>query len=660
MPTRVSTRTTALPVELWPTVCAEALPEEDREKFNAQKRAMTLYFLDSPIKSISDLTGISRFLLPRLARKCLLLGDDGQILGFRALIPHVHFEPYTRKAQSRLKLPEAHGGCSGLLQATLVQFNEVQKKLVSYIKQDAKAIGIPEKKLRPKDLHRIFLKFLAHNNVTAPQWPFNTKYLGSRSIQKYMAAVLARNFGTAVAKREEKEAIAHLNVGKAREPILRFDEPWDAVEIDGYRIENHTCVTFRTPEDTFIELLLERLWLIAIVERLSTAVLAYRIVYRSEVTADDVVAVIRDAVTKRWEPMQLTLPGLRYPAQGGLPSGVIPIAHGAIWSVTMFDGALAHLAEKVRERVRKTCGFVINWGSVGHFERRPNVERTFKQLGQELYRRLPSTTGSHPHSGRADRAEEKAVTYKIRASDIEQLTDVTVAQHNATPGEGLSFFSPLGFLRHFLEEQDGRCELRRLPVNAHETASTFACRERKVVRGAIKVGRRPYVQIDRVHYTSPVLSDAGDLLGKFLIVEIDEEDMRQVRVYLENGAELGYLKAQGRWSQTKHSRRTRKAINSLLYMRTLVLSEFDDPVVAYLSHLSTPASPTKGKAPRLPPSRATDVTRISKEAAIEPALKPPRSKETPTTGAPTVSEVAARRNILGAPGTTPRKAKNRR
>jgi putative transposase len=419
MPLRVSARVCTLPINLWPDVCIEALPDIHRETFAVKKKALILYFTDVSVRSICQLTGVSRTALSKMAKRCQELADDGQILGFRALIPYVRLQPYARRSASTLKLSGAHGGCSGELQATLAKIDGAEKRLVGYIKQDAKVAGIPEKKLRPKDLHRIYLKFLKANGVKEPDWPFNTKYLGIRSIQKYMVEVLARNFSTAVSKREEKDARAHLSVGKSREPILHFEEPYDAVEIDAYRIENHTCVTFRTPEDTFAELLLERMWLIAAVDRSSSAVLAYRMVYRTEVTADDVAAVIRDAITKRWEPQPLLFPGLKYPPKGGVPNGVIPRAYGAVWSVTMLDGALAHLAEKIHDRVRKAIGFVINWGPGGHFERRPNVERTFKQLGQDLYRRLPSTTGSHPHNGRADDAEQKAVLYKIKAVDAD-------------------------------------------------------------------------------------------------------------------------------------------------------------------------------------------------------------------------------------------------
>ncbi|TCG02304.1 hypothetical protein BZM26_00050 [Paraburkholderia strydomiana] len=102
--------------------------------------------------------------------------------------------------------------------------------------------------------------------------------------------------------------------------------------------------------------------MLAVVERLTTAVLAYRVVYSSEVSASDVAALIRDAICKIWQPKVLTSPGIEYLPAGGLPSGVIPEARHAVWNVTLLDGALANLATRIHDDVRKSTGFVVIWG----------------------------------------------------------------------------------------------------------------------------------------------------------------------------------------------------------------------------------------------------------------------------------------------------------
>jgi hypothetical protein len=199
---------------------------------------------------------------------------------------------------------------------------------------------------------------------------------------------------------------------------------------------------------------------------------------------------------------------------------------------------------------------------------------------------------------------------------VEQLLDVSIAQLNATPSAGVSYLSPLETLSYFLQDAERAFLVRRLPAAMTDVARTIACKVTATVRGGHKAGRRPYVQLDKVKYSSPVLANAGQLVGKTLIIEIDEEDYRQVRTFLKNGAELGILKAQGKWSLSKHSRRTRKIINNLIARRILVLSEFDDPVQAYMRYLSTSK---KGETtPR--PKQTTELTRVAREAGVQPRL----------------------------------------
>jgi len=619
--TRKQAMASAPPIQTWPRAITEGLDDKRQEQYDSQVEAMKLYFANLRVAEISRRTGVPANRLSGLAQKCLLPASDGNILGFRALLPYSRLKDYERTADEKLKFPEAKGGQAGVLGRLLKRFPDIEDTLVKHIRQDAKLQQVPEYRLRPKDLHRIFLRLIEEVGDSKSEWPFTTKFRGKRSIEAYMRGVLARNFTRNVQTREGQEARAHLNVGTGHDAFLVFDEPYAAVEIDAYNIESHLTVAFITPEGTETDVLLERIWLIAAVDRFSSAVLSYTVAYRSEVNADDVLKVIRQAATGRWSQMELTIPGLKYPAEGGLPNGVLPNAYGAIWTSMLFDGALAHLSTAVHDRARKTLGCAINWGPVAHFERRPNVERTFNQIARDLFKRLPSTTGSGPKNGRADNAEVKAVRHRIRAQDVEQLLDVTMAQHNATPSEGSSFLSPLDVLRQFLESPACRFFVRRLPATTFNHAKTFASREVVVVRGGAGTGRRPYIQIDRVHYSSPVLANAGYLVGQSLTLEIDEEDFRQVTAFLSNGAELGVLKAQGKWGRTKHSRRTRTAINSLISKRVVTITEFDDPVQVYMRHIAQPRG-TK-KAQQLTPRQATQLTQLAKETGQSPRLPSP-------------------------------------
>lgn len=601
------------PIITWPTAIADGMKKKHQELFDARVSAIKRYFDGEPVKEIERVTGIHAKQLPTLAKKCLQISDDGRILGFRALLPYVRSKPHERSKPFKAKFPEAQGGYAGALNSLLMRFPDAEPMLVKMILQEKKNGEIHEHKISPQALHRIFIKFVKEKGVTEQQWPLNCKFRGVRSIQKYMKDLLDREFAKGVSARGDSPARAHINVGTGERSLITFSEAYDCVEIDAYKIEAHMSVEIETPEGTYAYVLLERLWLIAAVEWLSEALLSYSIVYRSEITADDVVKVIRDAATGKWAPMTLTLP-LEYPPGGGLPSGVIDDAQGAQWTVTMLDGALAHLATSVHDKCRKAFGFAINWGAVGRFERRSHVEGFFSRVANQLFKRLPSTTGSSPQNGRADDAEKKAVEYRIVAADVEQVLDVVAAEMNHLPG-GAFNITPLETLRVFFEDKRKMFLPRRLPDCALENARTLLTKESHTVRGGRETGRRPYVQVDRARYTNDVLCNAGHLVGKKIVLVIDEDDMRQIKAYLPDGGELGVLKAMGKWGLTKHSRRTRKAINRLCHRRILVLSEFDDPVQAYLRLLSTT---TKNKS--VSAQNATELTRVSKEAGIKPRI----------------------------------------
>jgi hypothetical protein len=625
------------PHEHWPSVSDSLLEAKERELFQKKCNAVRMYVEGSLVTEIQRLTGISRSSFGSLTSKCLEVASDGKIMGYRALLPYAHQKEYCRVAEIKHKLPESQGGMSGVFRQTLNKFPEIEEKLIQLIKKNnSPELNVHEKKIRAKTLHKIFLDTLKKRGVRMDQWPFNTKHMALKTIQKYLDEKLNESFGRTVSTREEQVAIAHMAVSTGYERFLSFEEPYDVVQLDAYNINAFFTAEFETPEGTTTDVQLERIWLIAMIEPVSSAILAYSIIYRSEVSADDVIGVLRKAVNPPVR-LELSIPGLVYPVNGGVPSEVFPQCQGAIWGALLLDGALAHLANAVHSRARKSLGFAINWGPVGHFERRPDIERYFGTISKDVFMRLPSTTGSNPQKGRAKDAEQNAVKYKIRADEAEQLVAVFSAQHNATPSEGNSFNSPLEVLRYYVEKRADHFLLRHLPIKSGSTSTLIPLILICTVRGGRASGRRPYVQIDGVRYTSPVLSQAPGLIGKKLIIEVDEDDMRLCKAYLENGGELGILKAGGRWYLTKHSRKTRKIINSLITKKILVISEHDDPVQVYLNFVSQHNKSRKSKGKLLNPSQATEANRISKESGLQRKIVP--SHEVKHTNEITLSEL---------------------
>jgi hypothetical protein len=651
---------TATPLALWPQCTESGI--RDLECYRQRVTAMQLYFDNHPVKAIEAATGVPRTMLAHWAKRCLALAPDGRIQGFRALIPYTRTTPYQRTQPVAKKWPEAKGGMAGALDQLFGEFPDLENDLIARIIKDRKSHPHPhEFRIRPKDVHRHFIAALRVLGIGDERWPFTAKYRGRRSIERYTNEVLLRRFTRSVAARGDDAANAHLHVGRGFSPLVAFSRPFGAVEIDAYSINALLTVAVQTPEGTEVELLLERLWLIAAVDRASTAILAHTLVYGSQVGAADVVRVIRLASSEgiALRPALNALTGLTYPPLKPAEQRAIETFAGALWAATLLDNALAHLATAVHDTARKALGFALNYGPVRHFERRPNVERAFRAISDEIFQRLPSTTGSHPKAGRAADADAQALRWRIRATDIEELVAVYLAQHNGTPSEGISNLSPLEFLGYFATHEDGHLLPRRLPAAQQVTQATLGRQIRCVVRGNLAQGRRPYIQIDRVHHTNPVLAMSGQLIGVELIVDLDEDDMRQVRASLPNGGDLGFLGAAGRWGETPHTRKTRKAINSLLSRGILVLSEFDDPIQVYLRYLGTQRrsrsdSDTESAVrEQMSPRDTTLLTRVAREAGMPPVL------HAPTVPSPVVPE-PPRRSVMNKPLPNFATIKNRR
>ncbi|WP_241331787.1 hypothetical protein [Burkholderia cenocepacia] len=605
-------------LDTWPLIDGGRGASEYKETIANRIRAIEMLVDGKTYREILRVTGQHRTTIRSLIGKCLEVAADGRIQGYRAVVPYVHLHSNVRQTPIGAKRPEQQGGMSCALNATLKRFPDLEGSLVAKLKRSRNVTRVGK---RPTGmaLVRLFHSELRSRKVDPDEWPFNSKYEGKRSIERYMRSLLRESFGDSVESEGNSDAIAHAETGKGYLPAIPCEEPFDVVEIDAYHVDAFLTVIFETPDLMTTEVVLERIWLLAAVDRLTTAVLAYSMVYSSEVTAEDVSALIRKTIVEIWRPKALTIP-ISYLPGSGLPSGVIPEAAHAVWTVTMLDGALANLAAKIHDVVRRSTGFIINWGPPGHFEHRPNVERTFKKIAQNVFQRFPSTTGSDPKHGRAKGAPEAAIKCSIRADEVEQIVDVNFAEHNLTPGERNYFRSPLETMRRYLCGDVPRCMVRRMPPDMFGRPLLAQRRELATVRGSVKSGRRPYVQLEHVLYTNPLLADSSEwLLGKQIVIYIDDSDLRQVWAYLPTGQELGVLVAQGKWGLTKHDLTTRRAIYRLIYKRVVVLSETNDPVIAYLDYLAD-LKRANDKRARPTPRNATEAARVANGAGVYPHL----------------------------------------
>ena len=102
--------------------------------------------------------------------------------------------------------------------------------------------------------------------------------------------------------------------------------------------------------------------------------------------------------------------------------------------------------------------------------------------------------------------------------------------------------------------------LNWLPAAKRHTLCLMHTPHTSTVRGYLDQGQRPHVNFHGVRYTNTLLASTALYLGKKLRLYYNSQDLRTVRAFADDGAEIGVLKAQGAWGEIVHDLKLRQEV----------------------------------------------------------------------------------------------------
>ncbi|MBA2941059.1 hypothetical protein HZF08_22525 [Paenibacillus sp. CGMCC 1.16610] len=567
---------------LWPIVLTDNFSSELKEIYEKRKLAVDLYLKNLSNNEILELTGIHRNHLSKFIKRCLDFDENGVIWGYRALIPHKHLKSY-KSTNTPDTDPHSHTppSMNGAFQFLLACYPELKTLIENlYFKQSSRSASDPI--IRGKEIHRKFIKKCTELGIKSPtQYPFNTVELARRSLYEYLKKLNYAHFEKASERYGEDAALIANTTGQGS-VIKKIIRPFEQVQFDGHRLDVIIALVLYTPEGDEIVTIIDRIWLLAIIDVGSKAVLGHYVSYNKEYTPSDVLKCIRNAIIP-WKPKKFTIPNLKYPEQGGFPSGVIEKAQWALWNELLYDQAKANLAEIVKDRLKQTVRCTVNSGRIKSPVKRSHIERLFGLIEQNGIQRLPTTTGSHPEDPKRRNPEKQAVKYRVSAEHIEELVEVLFAEYNGTRSEGINFSTPLEAMLNRLK----RYEVNQMPEEQRSNLNFLSLKATREVQGSIKKGRRPYIQYENARYTNDILARSSGLIGKKLGLLVNIDDLRVIEAFLPDGSELGKLRASGRWGITPHSLQVRREIYALKRQKLLDFTASDDPIEIYQKYLES-------------------------------------------------------------------------
>lgn len=568
--------------------------DPDRLDFNVRKvflkrlKAIELRVGGYSADFIYQQTKVSQSEQTRYYKRFISLDENGCYWGDRALLPGTHIDGYHRRAKFGDKRTSQQGSLSGVLTATLEKYPEVKNDFIKAIwshHREHKGMKFDHAVLYAK-----FRKSLLDAGVTLDEWPFNEQRGGRRSIEKLINKVLETDFVRASLTLGQKGE-THARLASGEIGLIDANIPFDIVELDAYKVDKFCIINVEPIPGVYIPRIIERFWLLAVVERCTEGILACKFVFSTEVRAQDVHDILIDAFLGDWQPIKnLTVDNLAYAPGSGMIGYIMPETQRMLWGSLFLDNAMAHHANKVKEKLRDSLGFSINYGQLGRPERRWLVENTFHQIAHKIMHRVPSTTGSSPIDGRVENPEEKAERYEVYVDEAQQVLDVWVAAYNITPKLGNFSKTPAELLYAHVHNKKQRLIF---PLADKNTTNKIQLRkdiEIRPVRGNVASGIAPHIILDKARYTNFELAKSPNLIHTELIIKINPDDYRYVEAILPDGVSLGTLTVLGYWRKTRHSVITRKIINKVYLDRTFELVYLDDIVLSYIYHLTKNAN----------------------------------------------------------------------
>ncbi|MEX3973795.1 helix-turn-helix domain-containing protein [Paraburkholderia caribensis] len=590
-------------VSAWPTVAITDFDEAARRDFEMRRQAVMRFAAGESVRAIELATGVNRRQLYRWIERALAPHPDGRPFGFRALVHYMRIAEYVRIHDVRVRGERGSRGAAGALSQLFERYPALAGWLVQQVKQRKVLLQQihTEGRLRTRlrglqALHDDFLRQCRAVGLTAADYPFNTEGHAIRSLSRRLTADMLRSFGTAAraAGASHLKGLPRMDDEAATPAATR---PYQVVEFDGHRLDIRLKVVVRDPLGFEHEFEMERVWLLVIIDVCTRAVLGYHIVLAREYSRYDVIKTIEKALEPH-RSRTFTIAGLAYGTHDGFPSQALPELVYVTWEWMRLDNAKANLANETLTALCEFVGCLVDAGPKYTPDERPYIERFFGTIASRLSSRLPGYTGSHPRDLRRALADPKGnLRLYVSIDELEELVEYAIANYNGTPHTGLNNATPLEAVEYFVRGR--QTMVTWLAEHQRRSLCLMQSARRCRVRAYLDQGVRPHINLHGVRYTNSVLATSAHLIGQYLLIYLNADDLRCVRAFLADGTELGVLDAQGAWRVVPHNLKLRQEIRRQKGRRRSRQLPDVDPIEAYVQEKLAQAKKTRKAATEL-------------------------------------------------------------
>ena len=549
-------------INAWPEAEVLALGEEDAADYERKVSAVKQYVAGASLKSIESSTGISRHYLYYLIERCQLPDADDRPIGFCALVKGKYVVSGRRNSLGKLTAGRA---LPGALQSLFVRYPSLAKSMRDLIVDGR----MPESKrvnrrLTWAQIQNVFEGLCVDLGIQPPNYPFSSDSNGG---------VALRRWGEKL--RSEKKRLASRAAFLAMSHVSSFPSPsrcYERVECDGHYVDlNWTIEAPGLRGEGVVYIKVTRLWLIALLETKSSAVIGYSVsLNRSNYSSADIARAIRSSLVP-WTRRELSVSTISYKQGECLPNAFDPRLSYVCYDQLWLDNAKTHISDLFLSAIERTVNPVPVIGPREAPNVRPNVEMVFDLMEEAGIHPLDGTTGAHHDDPR--KADKRDDHYLLTLDVVLDLIDLLVVRYNTGTAPGTSI-SRLEVLKRAVEREVTL--FRRLPISKREICLKYDLFEIAYIgqdRG------RTVLRWHDARYFGPGLLTMANLVGQEVLVMANSLDLREINVSLtSNGAILGLLEVEPRWRNTAHTLWTRACVRKEMSKSNFLRHAADIPL----------------------------------------------------------------------------------
>ena len=429
-------------LNLWPTLDTSTFDEDAKSKFLMRIDAIKRYRAGESFSDIKAITGIGEGEVRRLIKRCLIVFEDGQIGGFRALYGSKRLTDYKRKSAVTYRPERGPGGYVGALNQLFEQYPELEQLVIDlYLGRPTKnTLGGGRKSLL--DIHAAFETWLKDAGITNIDWPFCTANRGYSSLGKFLKKYRLDNVQLAAKSRSGTDAARRNSVGNGKERLLPAGRPFSFVQLDFHKVDAASIITISNEYGKEFDYVVSRWHIGLIAEEKYSLVLGAYICLTLVPSGDDVLEVIESALDP--EECKTGDPRCKYVEDGkALFVQLMPDLRYQCFSALKVDNAWSNASHEVVGNIMDAIGCAVNFGPSRHWWRRSVIENLNGLLTRAGLQKLPSTFGHGVTDTRVDDAAGAALKYRIKVKELIALLYAAIHDHNVKPHSQLGWSSPI-------------------------------------------------------------------------------------------------------------------------------------------------------------------------------------------------------------------------